>query len=299
MNNNALIIYNQVDVDKNQWFINHLINCLSDKNIDAKLLTTQNIYKILGDSSDIGKLGSIPELVINRSRDYHLSELFESNNIKVFNSSFVTRIANDKDLTYKHFAGNVNYLPYELFKTEEINENNNRKIKDLADNFGYPFVLKVAEGHGGDCVFLINNQNQLTTALDEIKNKSALNEYPYYKVIIQKVARTLGKDLRVYVLGNRIVSAILRSSSDDFRSNYSLGGKTCVHNLTDIEKQVTEDVIKYLPADFYGIDFVYDDDQPILNEIEDAVGTRMLYQNTNIDIVGEYAKYIAENKKKS
>ena len=34
---------------------------------------------------------------------------------------------------------------------------------------------------------------------------------------------------------------------------------------------------------FVGIDFIYDDNRWILNEIEDVVGTRILYKYTNLD----------------
>ena len=41
-----------------------------------------------------------------------------------------------------------------------------------------------------------------------------------------------------------------------------------------------------------GIDFIFDRGQPVFNEIEDAVGTRMLYAYTDIDAAAVYADFV-------
>lgn len=41
-----------------------------------------------------------------------------------------------------------------------------------------------------------------------------------------------------------------------------------------------------------GIDLIYDNGHPVLNEIEDVVGARMLYAHTEINLVGRYIDYI-------
>ena len=41
-----------------------------------------------------------------------------------------------------------------------------------------------------------------------------------------------------------------------------------------------------------GVDFVFHQGRPYLNEIEDAVGTRMLYQYTDLQIVNDYMDFI-------
>jgi len=46
--------------------------------------------------------------------------------------------------------------------------------------------------------------------------------------------------------------------------------------------------------DFVGIDFIFSDGKPYLNEIEDVVGTRMLYKLTDLDPAKMYIEYIAD-----
>ncbi|HOO28156.1 MAG TPA: hypothetical protein PLU43_06795, partial [Lachnospiraceae bacterium] len=113
------------------------------------------------------------------------------------------------------------------------------------------------------------------------------------KLLFQRCADVIGKDLRIYVLGNKMLAAMMRiSSGSDFRANFSLGGHAIPHTLTNEETALAKKIITALPADFVGIDFLYHKDHPVLSEIEDVVGTRMLYQHTNIHAVREYLNYI-------
>ena len=50
-----------------------------------------------------------------------------------------------------------------------------------------------------------------------------------------------------------------------------------------------------MSGDYYGIDFVFDGGRIVFNELEDAVGARILYAKTNTDILAEYCKYILDN----
>ena len=49
--------------------------------------------------------------------------------------------------------------------------------------------------------------------------------------------------------------------------------------------------------DYAGIDLIYDNGKPVLNEIEDVVGSRMLYNHTDIDTAKLYIKYIKDTLK--
>jgi gamma-F420-2:alpha-L-glutamate ligase len=47
--------------------------------------------------------------------------------------------------------------------------------------------------------------------------------------------------------------------------------------------------------DFVGVDFIRDEGKWILNEIEDVVGSRMLYKTANIDVADLYLKHVAKS----
>lgn len=212
------------------------------------------------------------DFAIMRGYDYTLSRRLEENGIRVFNSSFVSEIANDKEKTYiylkEHGIPLMETFLYEKEKSHPIE---------------FPFVIKPCGGHGGAGVSLVHNEAELENALIPIKNE---------KLIIQKVASDKGKDLRVYVIGNKIITGMLRTSDTDFRSNFSLGGRAEIHFPDEKELEVIHKVLSVFDFDYAGIDLIYHNGKPVLNEIEDVAGARMIYTHTDINIIGLFIEYI-------
>jgi len=97
----------------------------------------------------------------------------------------------------------------------------------------------------------------------------------------------------VYVLAGEVALSVLRRSEKDFRSNFSLGGTASIVECTPYQKDIINKLYNSLSFDFVGIDFIFNDGEWILNEIEDVVGTRMIYNYTSIDIVDKWLTHIS------
>ena len=204
-----------------------------------------------------------PSFVINRSRDFEVAQRLERKGVRVFNESRLVKIANNKKKTFEFFDGVVDQMPL---------------TKD------YPCVMKSLDGHGGSEVFLIEKME------DEDQARIAMHNKPYIR---QEVCSDLGKDKRVYIVGGNVVGAVLRSA-DNFKSNYSLGGKAKATTLDEKELNIVEKITKKIYIDYAGIDIIYNNGEPVFNEIEDPVGARMLYENTDIDIVEIFVDYLVK-----
>ena len=74
---------------------------------------------------------------------------------------------------------------------------------------------------------------------------------------MQQCCSDLGRDVRVYIIGNKIIKAVLRTSTESFKSNYSLGGKVQEYTLNNEEKAMVERIVDKLPLDYAGIDFTF------------------------------------------
>lgn len=194
--------------------------------------------------------------VINRTNDFHIAERFEKRGIRVFNPSAFSRLANDKQLCYDFMEKNGIEIMPTRFK-------------------GVPFVKKPKSGHGGQGVVMCESPDEYDDAF-----------------VCQKPASDLGRDLRVWVVGGEIIASILRVNNGDFRSNFCLGGEAIVYNLSDKETETVKKIISLVKGDYYGIDFVFDGGKIVFNELEDAVGARMVYEKTDIDIISLYCDYI-------
>ena len=260
------IIYNTEDLTKNKRFIKFITETLNEYNIDVEL--------VIIDRVELAELEN-PDFVINRSRNADVSRYFEGKNIRVFNSGKITEIANDKRKSYEYLEGIVPFMP--LMSEEE------------AESSGKPYIIKSCNGHGGTQVFMVENFQQKNEAIKEMKG----NDF-----IFQKCCSDLGRDVRVYVIGNEIVQAMERTSAESFKSNYSLGGKAEPYTLKDYEISMVKKILNVLPMDYAGIDFIFHKGKAVFNEIEDAVGARMIYENTDIHIVKLFAEYIAREVRK-
>lgn len=194
--------------------------------------------------------------VVNRTNDYRIAERFEARGVRVFNPSAFSKLANDKQACYDFMeAHGVPVMP---------------------TRYGTPpFVRKPRDGHGGAGVVLCHSAADYDAAM-----------------VCQKPASDMGKDLRVWVLGGEIVASFLRVSHTDFRSNFCLGGTAVPYALSAEETVLVKRIISLVNGDYYGIDFVFDSGHLVFNELEDAVGARILYANTDLDILSRYAAYI-------
>lgn len=255
------IIYNKEDAKRNENYIKWYIDKFKEENVELSLIYTD----------DIEEYTTLPDFAVVRAIRPDITKRLENMGVKCFNNSFVSEICNDKALTYRYVSENeVEILPT-YYNINEVKE--------------FPVVIKPKDGHGGDRVNLVENFNEL---------RKLLPLYEENNYVIQAVASDRGKDVRVYVIGNKIVTAMLRESESDFRSNFCLGGRASVYNLINEEIKKVEKVINLFDFDFVGIDFVFNNGKMVFNEIEDVVGSRMVYSYTDIDIVDLYVKYILQ-----
>lgn len=224
-----------------------------------------------------GQKTDYPDFVICRTIQPQLSSYLEQCKIKVFNNAKVADICNDKAKTYSYLAGKDIPLIESVFLENSI-------FKKQIEEIPYGTVIKAVDGHGGKQVFLWS---------EEITKEKLLEGIGSSNVVVQKFTGQARQDVRVYVIGERIVGAIRRTAKEGFRSNYSLGGKVEEYHLNMEEEKLIRRVIDEFSFGLVGIDFMIGDSgEFILNEIEDVVGARMLYQCTNINLVREYLEFI-------
>ena len=273
----GLLIYKRADYEKNKWFANQFINNSHQYNLTIQLVFAEELSLLI----DNGRLSVYkddgfslqPDFVINRTRDSQIGLHFELMGCRVFNNSQVTDICNHKAKTHQmiNSHGIKSVRTAISFTEEQVLLN-------------YPLILKTNSGHGGTDVFKVNSSTELTKHMEKL-NKG--------DIILQEMCDNPGVDVRVFVLGREIIGAVKRYSNNSFKSNFSLGGKAERYTLSENQKYLINKICAIFDFDFVGIDFLIGQDEEFLfNEIEDAVGTRTLYQQYDLDVVQMYLKYM-------
>ncbi|MDO4568866.1 MAG: ATP-grasp domain-containing protein [Planctomycetia bacterium] len=222
----------------------------------------------------------LPSAVLMRCVRPELSRRLEEKGVRVLNSSRVSEICNDKWRTFEFFSSlGIPMMPTIQWRPDAQEEK--------CVPFSFPCVLKSTDGHGGTEVFRINSPQSLR----KIKKDPTICAK---KWILQPMCAQPGRDVRVYCVGNQIYTAMLRRSTSDFRSNFSLGGSFSPYELDAEEEKIVACVCEALPLDFAGIDIIFDE-RPVLNEIEDVVGCRMLYSGETHDILDVFLSFFKKS----
>ena len=201
-----------------------------------------------------------PDFIIFYDKDLYRAQLCEDSKIRVFNCVDTILTVDDKALTYlvvkKGVEQNKNlWLIPSIFSTYPYFGDDKWKsdfLEKAVRTIGYPFILKATKGSLGQQVFLINDSDDFT---------KAINLLPLQQVIAQEfIQSSFGKDLRVWVVGNEVVAAVVRDSgsSKEFRSSVSLGGHYAEEfELTSEQIKLVTDISRSLTLDFGTIDFLF------------------------------------------
>ncbi|MDQ0256505.1 RimK family alpha-L-glutamate ligase [Evansella vedderi] len=277
----GLLVYREEDIRRNERFISLLKESAKGQGHSLLLFTLEQlIWKIEEGKVPFSVEGEKgPSYMINRSVSPWLNEMAAFAGIPAFNSPFVARIANDKRLAHAYFQ--QKNIP--MLQTVSTTKERLQSIGDMP--LPFPFVMKDPLGRGGTGVQLISSAEELASGLQKIQKD----------VIIQPVCGQPGKDLRVYIVGNKVVGAVLRQSvnRNEIRANISTGGTSRLYELNNLERAFLETMCKDITLDFVGIDFLFDEGGNLLfNEMEDAVGCRSLYMNSSINIADVFLEYV-------
>lgn len=278
------LIYRLKDVERNKAYIDFYKEEGKALAINIKLILVDKLKFGIKDNNLFleydGQPIKKPDFAINRFVYPLLTKHLEDMDIKVFNNSKVANICNDKAKTYQYISRlSIPIIDTNFIKSEYLNQ----AIEDISE----ARIIKGVSGHGGNQVYLLNPKDKKIHKQDLISNLKNSD------LVVQPLVGNKNQDLRVYVIGKKIIAAILRTAKRGFKSNFSLGGQVRTYDLSEKEINLITPIINEFDFGLVGIDFLINDDGSLVfNEIEDVVGSRMLYQCTDINIVSLYLKYI-------
>ncbi|MFD2628690.1 RimK family alpha-L-glutamate ligase [Oceanobacillus kapialis] len=278
---NGWLIYNKQKARENDTYIRWFQTEASLQNISLSLLYREELTIGVENNQPIVKLKgetiSFPDFAVVRVIDPLFSRHLEAGGIPVFNSSFISEIANDKTKT--HLA--IQHLGIPMLDSFFIRRKDTLALTPPMD---YPFVLKDPKSSGGNQVFFIKDASMFKQRIQLIDS-----EY----LLLQSCKVQIGKDIRVFVVGKNIIGAVLRKSDTDFRANYKLGGTAEIYPLSKNEKEFVTKIIASFDFDMVGIDFLLDENgQLLFNEIEDIVGSRTLSTVSDVNLLKLYVEHI-------
>ncbi len=163
--------------------------------------------------------------------------------------------------------------------------------REAAAYLGFPMIIKGSGGHRGGSVYKVENQEELTKLVRELR-VSEINDGRRY--LAQEYIKNDG-DYRVIVMGNKVLGAMKRSRQveGEFRNNFSRGGKVEVAWISEEAKALCVRAASACGLAIAGVDLVFEDDnlnKPMFWEVNRGPQFKGFMQATGIDVPREIIK---------
>ena len=154
---------------------------------------------------------------------------------------------------------------------------------------GAPVIIKLLSGTQGIGVILAES-DKVAEAIIETLGSVKQN------VLVQKfVSESKGRDIRVFVIGDRVVAAMRRTAAgQEFRSNIHRGGKAQAIELDPVYANAALRAARILNLSVAGVDMLEGADGPVIMEVNSSPGLEGIEKATGIDIASEIIKHIEE-----
>ncbi len=168
-----------------------------------------------------------------------------------------------------------------------------RDVEDALERVGgAPVIIKLLEGTQGVGVILADKA-EIAKAIVETLHSTK------QQVLLQKfVAESKGKDVRAFVIGDRVVAAIRRTAQgQEFRSNVHRGGKAEAIDLDPAYAEAAVRAAQIMGLHVCGVDMLEGAKGPQIMEVNSSPGFEGIEGATGLDIAGEVVDYIASQVK--
>ncbi len=281
-----LIVNHFLDSEKFSDIYTRLKKSAEMHNVFLALMTNGELMHIEGEKL---LFPFPPDFILFWDKDILLAEKCEAMGIPTFNSSSAIAACDNKAIMHRRLSGLP--MPKTIIAPmtfPNIGYKEADFLDEVADALGFPLVVKECCGSFGREVYLAKN----ISALREI-----VRQHGNVPLIFQELIReSFGRDIRINVVGGRVVAAMLRQSTNgDFRSNITLGGCAYSYSPSDDERELALAAADRLGLDFAGIDILFGkNDTPILCEVNSNAHFKSTLDYTGVNMADHIMAHIVK-----
>ncbi len=171
--------------------------------------------------------------------------------------------------------------------------NNPYEVETFLENFGeHPLLIKLLEGTHGAGVIKSDNTAISCSLIEAFLNQK--NE-----LLVQDfIKESSGVDIRAFVVGDRVVAAMIRKATgDEFRSNLHRGATAEPIKLTNEEISIAKKSARVLGLQVAGVDILRSNDGPMVIEVNASPGLEGIENTTDVDVAKSIISLIERSTK--
>ena len=255
--------------------------------IQADIRRNDEFYAYIQKDGRIENKLTSYDFCVYLDKDKYMSQMLEKSGLKLFNSHDAILSCDDKMTTAILLADNGVNMPKTLagLLCYDLGEPVKSNSLDIVESqLGYPLIVKTSYGSLGKGVFKADNRAELQEIAEKVKGVPHL--YQEY------ISSSHGKDVRVIVIGGRVVAGMLRKSQGDFRSNIELGGVGEKIQLPKAVIDLAQKVAEILKLDYCGVDVLIGDNGYYICEVNSNAFFGGIESVTGVNVAKAYAEYI-------
>lgn len=165
-----------------------------------------------------------------------------------------------------------------------------RHVDQSVDQTGeYPFIMKPFEGTHGNAILLLDTPISLRSAID------AMCDLHQDYVIQPFIGESAGNDVRVIVVGGKIVASMRRTAQQgEFRSNIHRGGQGHPIELQSEYGDMAVRATEAMELDIAGVDLLETPAGPIVLEVNPSPGFEEIEAVTGIKVAEAMIAFAVE-----
>ncbi|MBQ3852614.1 MAG: RimK family alpha-L-glutamate ligase [Lachnospiraceae bacterium] len=284
--NGWLIVNSFVKWDKFSEIYELLLNAGRKVGVSLEMKTSSDIFcSVQSRFSDL----ELPDFAIFWDKDILLARRLEKMGLRLFNSSESIETCDDKGQTAIALLDGgirtpVTFLSpkaYPAFGCTDM-----AFLRKAEEALGYPMVIKENRGSFGQQVHLVNNSYEAERLIASFK------EHPF--ILQEYIEESAGRDVRVNVVGGRVVASMYRYNDNDFRSNITNGGSMKKYEASEAQAKIAIDACKAIGLDFAGVDVLFGKNGPIICEVNSNPHFKTTLECTGINMAEHIISHIAE-----
>lgn len=230
-----------------------------------------------------------PDFIICRTgaeTDYYTLALlrhFERRGVRLINGPDAIERVADKLHTLQRLNRAGLPIPRTILDTFPVD------VDVVERELGFPVIVKTLKGTRGAGVLKCEDRSQFEDLAGLLESAEAKTDF----ILQHYVRASHGRDVRVLVVGGRVVAAMERRSlTGQFKSNVSLGGVGVAYNPPPEMAELAVKAAEVLDLDVSGVDILFDEDGYRICEANSSPGFQGLERATGLDVPGAILEWI-------
>jgi ribosomal protein S6--L-glutamate ligase len=212
---------------------------------------------------------------------------FEMRGVFTTASSIAITRSRDKLRSYQLMAKAGIGVPKTVFARETAD------FDDVIEKVGgVPVIIKVARGTHGNGVVLAETRKAAQAVMQAFYVEGV-------SFLVQEfIEESAGTDIRVVVVGGRVIASVKRQSlDDDFRSNVHQGGVGKPIKLEPAEEKAAIKAAKSMGLPICGVDMLRSSPGPLVLEVNSSASFSAPELVAKKDVASKVIEYVEQNAK--